>query len=47
MATSGRHWAATLAWLDKRPRWLDGDEVVKQPAAIPDFVVTVEKKEAA
>jgi hypothetical protein len=47
MATSGRYWALTMAWLDKRPRWLEADRGEQQPAVVPDFVVTVEKEEAA
>jgi hypothetical protein len=36
-----------MAWLDKRPRWLEADRVEQQPAVIPDFVVTVEEEKAA
>ena len=46
MAKSGKHAASTIHYLDKHPRWLEAQTVETQPAAIPDFIVVLEKKVA-
>jgi hypothetical protein len=46
MAKSGKHAASTIHYLDKHPRWLEGPTLETQPAAIPDFIVVLEKKVA-
>jgi len=46
MATSGKHPAATIHWLNTQARWLDGYSVETSAAAIPDFVVEIEKEGA-
>ena len=48
MATSGKHPAATIYWLNTRARWQEGPSLETRPAAIPDFIVAREReKEAA
>lgn len=46
MAKSGKHPASTMHFLDKRQRWLDVQIAETRPAAIPDFVVVLDKKAA-
>ena len=46
MAKSGKHAASTIHYLDKHPRWLEAQTLSTQPAAIPDFVVVLDKKAA-
>src|SRR5258705_2462708 len=46
MAKSGKHAASTIDYLDKHRRWLNAQTVETQPAAIPDFIVVLEKKAA-
>jgi hypothetical protein len=45
MATSGKHPASTIHFMEKRQRWLAQNNEAT-PAAIPDFVVVLEKKAA-
>jgi hypothetical protein len=45
MARSGKHAACTIDFLNRRARYLDV-HMETEPAATPDFVVTVEKKAA-
>jgi hypothetical protein len=45
MAESGKHSASTINYLNKHPRWLAQNNEAT-PAAIPDFVVVLEKKAA-
>jgi hypothetical protein len=46
MAKSGKHPVSTIRFLDKRQRWLDVQGLETRPAAIPDFVVVLDKKAA-
>jgi hypothetical protein len=46
MATSGKHPAATIFWLKTRAGWREIQIVETRPAAIPDFIVEVEKEAA-
>jgi hypothetical protein len=46
MAKSGKHATSTIHFLDKRQRWLDVQSLEAPPAAIPDFVVVLNKKAA-
>jgi hypothetical protein len=46
MAKSGKHAASTIHFLDKRPRWLEKQSAETKPAAVPDFVVVIEKEAA-
>ena len=46
MAKSGKHAASTIHFLEKRQRWLEVQTAETRPAAIPDFVVVLEKKAA-
>jgi hypothetical protein len=46
MATSGKHPASTIHFLEKRRRWLESPNSEAKPAETPQFVVVVEKKAA-
>jgi hypothetical protein len=46
MAKSGKHATSTIHFLDKRQRWLDVQSLEAPPAAIPAFVVVLNKKAA-
>jgi hypothetical protein len=46
MAKSGKHAVSTIHFLEKRQRWLEVQTTETRPAAIPDFVVVLEKKAA-
>jgi hypothetical protein len=46
MAKSGKHPVSTIDFLDKHKRWLDVQIAEIRPAAIPDFVVVLDKKAA-
>ena len=46
MAKSGKHPRSTIHFLEKRQRWLDVQTSETMPAAIPDFVVEMEKEAA-
>jgi hypothetical protein len=46
MATSGKHPASTIHYLENHRRWLDVQNTVAGPAATPDFIVVLEKKAA-
>jgi hypothetical protein len=46
MAKSGKHAASTIHFLDKRQRWLENQSAETKPAAVPDFVVVIEKEAA-
>lgn len=46
MATSKEFPAATIFWMKTRAGWRETQVVEPRPAAIPDFVVAVEKKAA-
>jgi hypothetical protein len=46
MAKSGKHAASTIDFLDRRRRWLEGQNEESGPAANPKFVVVLERKAA-
>ena len=46
MAKSGKHPTSTMHFLDKHARWLEAETLKTQPAAVPDFVVVLDKKAA-
>jgi hypothetical protein len=46
MAKSGKYPVSTINFLNKRPRWLNVQDVETRPAAVPDFVVSFEKEAA-
>jgi hypothetical protein len=46
MATSGKYPVSTIHFLEKRRRWLDVENLEMRPAAVPDFIVEIDKKAA-
>ena len=46
MATSGKEPACTIFWMKVRGGWREKQSAETKPAAVPDFVVVVEKEAA-
>jgi len=46
MAKSGKHPRSTIHFLDKRQRWQDVQSSEARAAAIPEFIVEIEKEAA-
>ena len=46
MAKSGKYPVSTIHYIDKHQRWLEAQTLEAAPAAIPEFLVVLEKKVA-
>ena|SRR5579862_5931953 len=46
MAKSGKYPVSTIHYLEKHPRWLEAQTQEARPAAIPEFIVVLDKQAA-